>query len=87
MRSSLGQQAMHLSGVVNKEILGLQALKDKSSEAGLNSQDKINNLKAFKNSVFASAFNQIYAIRLANIISIITLSQTGKKYFQNTISL
>lgn len=32
-------------------------------------------------------FNQLYAIRIANMMSLITMTQTGKRYFRNEIIL
>ena len=32
-------------------------------------------------------FNQLYSIKIANLLSVITLAQTGKRYYQNTVYL
>lgn len=54
---------------------------------GISSDEKVKHLKQLRIEVFVSCFLQIYAIRIANTLSFITLMQTGKRYYKNQISL
>lgn len=37
--------------------------------------------------MFVSTFSQLYSIRIANLISMLTLLQTGKRYYQTKMAL
>lgn len=49
--------------------------------------EKVQKLKEYKNTVFESYFAQIYSVRVSNLVSLITLTQTGRRYYKNQISL
>ena len=76
-----------MQAFINKDLLKLSQLKEKSHELGLIQGEKINRLKTWKNFVFCSVFDQMYAVRIANLVSLITLTQTGKRYFKNKIAI
>ena len=53
----------------------------------MQSEEKVKALKTLRNEVFTSCVLQVYAVRVANMVSVITLSQTGKRYYKNQRSL
>ena len=74
IRQGLKSQALFLSDFINKDILELQSAKEGSSQAGITQQEKVERMKNFKNCVFVSAFMQVYSIRVANMVSMVTLT-------------
>ena len=74
MRHSLTFQSQFLANHLNSSILRLPQLKEKTSEQGLSPQEKQRRWKSFKSAVFSSLFDQLYAIRIANMMSLITMT-------------
>ena len=87
VRYSLAFQSEFLATFINNDVLELPRLKLATSSEGLTSQEKQQRWKAFKKAVFHSLFDQLYAIRIANLISLLTITQTGKRYFRNEVLL
>jgi len=87
IRISLTFQSQLIVDQINKENLELPMLKERSTEKDLSPQEKQRRWKSLKNSVFFSLFDQLYAVRISNMVSVITMTQTGKRYFRNEIVL
>ena len=68
-------------------MLGLAQLKDSSADNSLQMSEKIHKFQGLKNGVFTAVFAQIYCVRIANMVSIITLIQNGKRYYKNKMAL
>jgi hypothetical protein len=80
IKQSLASQANFLSELINKDILNIYEAKERSMGSGA---EKVQKLKEYKNTVFESYFAQIYSVRVSNLVSLITLTQTGRRYYKN----
>ena len=87
IRNSLTYQSQFIVNHLNNTVLELPQLKDKTTEQGLTPQEKQRRWKEFKRAIFCSLFNQLHAVRIANVVSLVTMTQTGRRYFRNEILL
>lgn len=87
-RYSLEKQSAYITNqIAGKDMLGLNQLKESSADNSLQMSEKIHKFQELKNGVFTAVFAQIYCVRIANMVSIITLIQNGKRYYKNKMAL
>jgi arginine deiminase len=74
IRNSLTYQSQFVVNYLNNTVLELPKLKERTNEQGLKPQDKQQRWKEYKRAIFCSLFNQLYAVRIANMVSLVTMT-------------
>lgn len=78
---------MLVQNLVNNHACALGYSKDQTQQAGISPADKIQRLKTFRDKVFCAIFDQLFALRIAGMVSLTTLAQTGKRFYRNKLHL
>ena len=86
-RQSLRAQDISVSKLVFETAFNLQDAKDKTTMGNLDARQKQERYRHFKACVMNSFFSYLIGVRMANLVSVITITQTGRYYYRNSMGL